>query len=159
MEEVLDAVIFALENEKLPELEVRLKNNDGLSAAIQKKQLDKLNAELIELQKQESKQYDLLEKGIYSEEKFIERNKALLAEMEALKTNIFNVKKEIPKEVDYAERIVRLTDAIAALRNDDLTPLEKNKILKVIIDRIEYEMTSYEGRGKVRYALHIFLLI
>lgn len=159
MEEVFEAVIIALENEKLPELEVHLKNDDGLSAAIQKKQLDKLNADLEELHKQETKQYDLLEKGIYSEEKFLERNKALLAEMDALKTQIFNAKKEIPKEVDYAERIVKLKDAIAALRNDDLSPLEKNKILKVIIDRIEYELISYEGRGKVRYALHVFLLI
>lgn len=159
MEEIIDAVVFALENEKMPELEVHLKNDDGLSAAIQKKQLDKLNAELEELQKQETKQYDLLEKGIYSEEKFLERNKALIVEMDALKTKIFNAKKEIPKEVDYAERIVKLKDAIAALRNDDLSPLEKNKILKVIIDRIEYELVSYEGRGKVRYALHIFLLI
>lgn len=159
MDEIIDAVVFALENEKLPELEVHLKNNDGLSAEIQKKQIAKMNAELEELQKQETKQYDLLEKGIYSEEKFLERNKALIAEMEALKTRIFNAKREIPKEVDYAKKIVRLKDAIAALRNDDLTPLEKNKILKTIIDRIEYELTSYEGRGKVRYTLHIFLLI
>lgn len=159
MDEIHDAIILALENEKLPELEVHLKNNDGLSAAIQKKQLDKMNAELEELQKQEEKQYDLLEKGIYSEDKFIERNKALIAEMESLKTKIFNAKKEIPKEVDYGERIVKLKDAIAALRSDDLTPQEKNVILKTIIDRIEYELISYEGRGKVRYALHIFLLI
>ena len=159
MEEVLDAVVLALENEHLPELEVRLQNNDGMAAEIQKKQLAKLRAELEDLQKQETKQYDLLEKGIYSEEKFLERNKALLEEMDALKTAIFKAKQEIPKEVDYGEKIVRLKEAIAAMRNDDLTPLEKNKLLKRIIDRIEYELVSYEGRGKLRYALHIFLLI
>lgn len=159
MDDVLNAVVYALENEHLPELEVRLQNNDGMSAEIQKKQLAKMHAELAELQKQETKQYEFLEKGIYSEEKFLERNKALLEEMDALKATIFKAKQEIPKEVDYNEKIVRLQDAIAALRNDDLTPLEKNKLLKKIIDRIEYELVSYEGRGKLRYALHIFLLI
>lgn len=159
MDEIIDLVAFTLENEHLPDLEVRLQNNEGLSASIQKKQLEKMNAELEELKKQETKQYELLEKGFYTEDKFLERNKILIDEMEALKTRIFNAKKEIPKEVDYDKKIVRLKDAISALRNNEMTPLQKNKLLKTIIDRIEYEQTGYEGRGKVRYTLHIFLLI
>lgn len=159
MEEILNAVVFSLENVQLPELEVRLKNNDGTSAVIQKKQLQRFNDELEELKKQETRQYELLEKGIYSEEKFIERNKALLAEMEELKTKIFNTKKEIPKEIDYADKIVKLQKAIDGLKNDQLSIESKNKLIKAIIKRIEYEYIAYEGKGKVIYKLHIFLLL
>ncbi len=158
-DEVIDAIAFILENEKLPELEVKLKNDDGKSAVIQKKQIEKLNKELDQLREQEQKQYDLLEKGIYSEDKFLERNKKLVAEMEELKTRIFNAKRELPKEVDYADKIVKLQDAIKCLRTDDMTPEQKNRLLKAIIDRIEYELVGYEGLGKTKYKLHIFLLL
>lgn len=159
MEDVLNAVIVMLETEELPNLEVKLKNNEGNSAEIQKKQLAKMQAELAELEDQETNQYIFLEKRIYTEEVFLKRNKELHAEMDALKSKIFNAKQTMPKEIDYQDKIVKLKDAIKALRNEDITPLEKNQFLKAIIERIEYELVSYEGRGKLTYKLHVYLCI
>ena len=45
----------------------------------------------------------------------------------------------MPKEVDYAERIVALEDAIKALRDDSVSIEEKNRLLKKIIEKIEIE--------------------
>lgn len=157
MDEVIDAVIYTLEQEELPKLQVRLKNNDGQGRKIQQKQIAKLRAELVELQDQEENQFVLLEKKVYSEDVFARRNKALHEEMDALKTRIYELNKELPKEVDYQDKIVKLEDAIAGLRDDRLTPLAKNKLLKAIIERIDYEVVGYEGKGKVRYKLHIRL--
>ena len=157
MDEVIEAVICSLEREELPKLQVRLKNNDGSGRKIQQAQLAKLRSELAELQVQEERQFDLLEKGTYSEDIFARRNKALHEEMDALKTRIYELNKEMPKEVDYQNMIVKLEDAISGLRDDRLTPLAKNKLLKAIIDRIDYEVVGYEGKGKVRYKLHIQL--
>ena len=159
LDEVVAAVIDALENEQLPELETRLKNNAGNSFAIQQKQLKKLKEELDELKQQETQQYILLEKRIYSEEVFLQRNNALHAEMDALKSKIFEVNKVMPKEVDYAEKIVKLKDAIAGLRDEHISIEAKNKLLKAIVKRIDYKYLSYEGKGKVRYQLDIHLLI
>lgn len=159
VDEVLDAVIFALETEQLPELEVKLKNDDGKSFVIQQKQIQKMRAELEELMKQEENQYIFLEKGTYTEEVFLRRNKALHAEMEELKTRIFEANKVIPKEIDYGEKIVTLKKAIASLRDDTATAEAKNKLLKTIIKRIDYEYIAWEGKGKVRYKLHIQLLV
>lgn len=159
VDEVLDAVIFALENEQLPELEVKLKNDDGKSYVIQQKQIKKMKEELEDLMKQEQKQYVLLEKGIYTEEIFLKRNKELHAEMEELKTRIFEASKVLPKEVDYEGKIITLKKAIASLRDDTATAEAKNKLLKTIIKRIDYEYIAWEGKGKVRYKLHIQLLV
>lgn len=159
LDDVLDAVIFALEKEKLPELEVRLKNNDGNALKIQQAQLQRMNEELAELQEQETRQYVFLEKGIYSEDVFIKRNTELHAEMETLKTRIFEAKKALPKEVDYGEKIVRLNDAVAGLRNEKISPTEKNRLLKAIIKRIEYTYICRTGKGKVQYQLDLELLI
>lgn len=159
VDEVLDAVIFALENEQLPELEVKLKNDDGKSYMIQQKQIKKMRDELEEMMKQEEKQYVLLEKEIYSEELFLKRNKELHAEMDELKTRIFEASKVLPKEVDYEGKIITLKKAIASLRDDTATAEAKNKLLKTIIKRIDYEYIAWEGKGKVRYKLHIQLLV
>lgn len=159
VDEVIEAVIFALENEELPKLEVKLKNDDGNSYMIQQKQIKKMKEDLEELMKQEQKQYIFLEKEIYTEEIFLKRNKELHAEMEELKTRIFEASKVLPKEVDYGEKIVTLKKAIASLRDDTATAEAKNKLLKTIIKRIDYEYLSWEGKGKVRYKLHIQLLV
>lgn len=159
MDEVIEAVIFTLEHEQLPELETSLKNDDGNAFMIQQKQLKKMNEELEALQAQELKQYEFLEKGIYSEDKFIERNKAIHAEMDALKSKIFEAKKVLPKQIDYEKKIVTLKNAIAGLRDDSISIEAKNKLIKAIVKRIDYEYLGWEGKGKVRYRLHIQLLI
>lgn len=157
VDEVLDAVIYALENEKLPELKVKLKNNDGKSHIIQQRQLEKLRAELVELQEQEENQYDLLERKKYTEEIFEKRNKALHVKMDEVKSRIYEVSRNIPKEIDYQDKIIKLQNAIDGLRNENITPLAKNKLLKAIIERIDYEFIAHEGKGKTSYRLHIRL--
>ena len=159
VDEILDSVIYALENEQLPELETKLKNGDGKSYAIQQKQIAKLRAELIELQEQEDNQHDLLEKKIYTEDVFLKRNKALHAKMDEVKSKIYELNKELPKEIDYKDKIIKLKDAIAGLRDDEIIPLAKNKLLKAIIERIDYKFLAHEGKGKTKYILDIKLRI
>ena len=45
----------------------------------------------------------------------------------------------MPAEVDYAERIIALENAIAALRDDSVPIEKKNSLLKKIVERIEIE--------------------
>lgn len=158
-DEIIENVIFALETEKLPELETKLKNDDGNALIIQKRQIEKMGAELAELNAQENKQFELLEKGIYTEEIFVKRNRELHAEIEALKTRIFEAKKNLPKSVNYEEKIVSLKKAIAGMRDDSISIEAKNKLIKAIIEKMELRILSYEGRGKVKYELSIFLLL
>lgn len=159
VEDVLNSLLFALENEELPKLQVMLENNEGASLAIQQKQLTKMKNELAELKKQEDRQYDLLEKGMYTEEKFAERHDRLVFEMKELKDRIYTVTQNLPKEIDYAKKIVTLEQAIKAVKCEDVSPKAKNVLLKSIIKRIDYEFKAHEGKGKVRYCLHIQLLL
>lgn len=158
-DEVLEAVIYALENEKLPELEVKLQNGDGTVQAIQQKQLAKLKQELADLKDQEKMQYVFLEKKVYTPEEFAERKAEVKAEMDEVKSKIYNLSKEIPKEVNYKKEIVKLQDAIAGLKDNELPVLSKNMLIKSIVERIEYEYIRNEGRKKVIYRLHIKLLV
>ena len=158
LREVVDAVVYALEVEQLPDLEVKLHNDEGKAASIQKKQLEKMNKEMDELHTKEERQHDLLESGTYTEEVFLKRNKALHAQMEELRSKIYEAKQNIPKEIDYQDKIIKLQDAIEGLRDESLSPEQKNRLLKAIVARIEYEFIERKRR-QTRFRLHIDLLL
>ena len=158
-DDVMNALLFALEQEKLPELEVMLTSGAGSAKAVQQKQLKKLTDDLNVLYDREKTQYELLETKFYTPEVFAMRNQELRAEIDELQAKIYKAKKEIPKEIDYKKQIVKLKDAIAALKNDEIDVVTQNTFLKSIIDRIDYEYLSHEGKGKVRFRLHVKLLV
>ena len=159
MDDLHEALIFALENVHLPDLEVKLQSNAGNSLVIQQNQIKALQAELEKLIEQEDHQFELLETKVYTQERFEIQNKKLHAKMDNIKSKIYELKKSLPKEVDYGDKIIRLKDAIASLRDESIPAEATNKLLKAIIKRIVYEYVAWEGKGNIRYILHIELLI
>ena len=156
LREVIEAVAYALEMEHLPELEVRLHNDDGKSASIQKKLIEKMNLEMAELHAKEERQFDLLESGTYTEEVFKKRNSALQDQIEELRSKIYEAKQNMPKEIDYQRKIVKLQDAVSALRDESISAEQKNRLLKAIVQKIEYEFIERK-RKQTRFRLHITL--
>lgn len=136
--EIEAAVVVALEEAELPALGLKVKNGDGNAAKIQKRLLEKLEKQMAEYIEQEDKQFELLETGRYSQDIFDRRNAALRAKMDECQAQIYQTKASMPKNVDYAERVVALKSAIAAMRDPEATPKEKNDLLRAIIERIEF---------------------
>ena len=138
MQEVQDAFIAALEEAELPNLQLKLRNRDGDALNIQQKQLAKLEKQLAEFVALEEKQFDLLEEGVYSSEVFERRHNALLAKMKACHEEIKKTKQSMPKAIDFAERIKALEDAIEMFKDPEATAAQKNKLLRAIVERIDY---------------------
>ena len=91
-----------------------------------------------EYRDQEEKQFDLLETGKYSQDLFDRRNAALREKMEDCQAQIYKAKSIMPMNVDYAERVATLQTAIKSMRDPEATPAEKNRLLKAIIEKIEF---------------------
>lgn len=147
MSDVHEAVIVALEQSELPNLQAKLDTNQGSSRAIQQKILDGLTKQLAEYKVQEENQYELLETKKYTLELFEKRNAALREKMKQCERQILETQHNMPEEVDYAERIVALEDAIKALRDDSVSIEEKNRLLKKIIAKIEITTISLPKRN------------
>ncbi len=150
---VLDAVITSLEEAELPELEMKIKNGDGDARKIQQRLLVKLEKQMEEYRAQEERQYDLLETNPnYPQEVFERRNKALRAKMDECQAAIYKAKSALPQSIDYAERVMALKAAIDILRDDTATPGEQNKVVKAIVDRIEFTSvpSDQENRKRLR---------
>lgn len=133
-----EAVLTALEYAELPELELKVKNDDGNAKKIQQRLVAKLEKQLEEYSAQEDKQYEFLETGRYSQDLFDKRNNALRAKIEECQSELYKAKAAMPDAVDFAERVVALKDAINILKDESATPAEKNKVLKAIVEKIEY---------------------
>ena len=145
---LIDAVVFALENSELPALKMKVKNDDGNARKIQEKQLEKLEAEMEGYNAQRERLFEFLETGVYSADVFEERHAKLQTKIDTCREAIYKARATMPKSVDYAERVVSLEQAIAALRDPEATPEEKNKIAKAIIDKIEYKGLPNHGADK-----------
>ena len=155
--DVTNALVAALELSELPDLKQKLNNGEGESVKIQQRHLAKLEEQMDQYHAQEEKQYDLLETGVYTQEKFEERNAALRQKMEDCAAQIQKTKMTIPKAIDLSKKVIALEDAISALKDDDMPAEPKNKILKSILRRVEFTSSDGESTGETRVNLSVFL--
>ena len=124
---------------------------------IQKQLVERLEKQMTELKKQEAKQYDLLETGIYTNEVFLERNSALRIKISECDIILAEAKKNLPKAVNYEEKIITLKEAIESLDDDTMPVDKKNKLLKSIIKEIQYTSPKNQPHGVNEFTLSITL--
>ena len=153
------ALKTALQESHLPELEAKLKSGEGESATIQKQLIDRLEKQMVDFKKQEAKQYDLLETGIYSNEVFLERNTALREKITLCFNQLEEAKKNLPNAIDYEEKIMTLKEAINIIDDDTATIEQKNRLLKAIIKNIDYVADKNQPKGTNDFKLSITLNI
>lgn len=146
-----EAVLAALEEAELPALELKVQNGDGDARKIQQRLLAKLEKQMEDYRAQEEKQFDLLETSPqYTQEVFNRRNKALREKMDECQAAIYKAKSALPQSVDYAERVMALKAAIEILRDDTATPAEQNRVVKAIVERIEYSSVPSDQQNRKR---------
>lgn len=155
--DLVSTVKTALQAEHLPELEARQKNGDGESYALQQQLVNKMEKQMVEFKAQELKLYDLLETGIYTNAVFLERSAALKEKTALCSSQLAEAKKNLPKAIDYAEKIVALKDALAALDDDAATMEQKNRLLKAIIKKMEYTSDPKQPKRTNDFSLSIML--
>lgn len=150
LEDLLAALLDALEQAELPDLKLKLKNQEGDSRKIQEKTLKRLERQLAEYREQELTQYELVETKKYTPEVFEIRHSALVKKMEECKEQIYKAKLALPASVDYEERAMALEAAIAVLKDPTATPAVQNKILKAIIERIDFTNIKSDPKNRTR---------
>ena len=58
--------------------------------------------------------------------------------MEEVQAALYKAKSTLPENVDFSERVVTLKAAIAAMKDQTMTPAEQNRLMKAIVERIDY---------------------
>lgn len=140
-DEMIDRVASILE-QCIEDFEIRLKNDAGDSAKLHAKLIKNLEKKLQDLQAKELAQWEAqadpdIDKRM-PHHIFKQLNEKLLKEKEEIQQALCKAQESMPAPVNYEEKIKMFSDALAALKNPDIDAAEKNKLLKLCIDRIEY---------------------
>lgn len=129
----------------LKDFELNIKNTtdkqDTTNIDMYTNQLNSLSAELKELKTQKLALYDLLERGVYDTDTFIERSKNITDRIEIIIKSINNVKSKIEKESSNENKqntIPKIKNVISLYKaTSDIS--EKNMLLKSILEKAVYK--------------------
>ena len=157
--DVIQQLIVALENSDLPELKLKVKNDEGNAIKIQQRTITKLKSQLVEFEKQEETLRDLLETRVYTPDEYKPRYAALKSKMDACREEIEKAQRAMPKAVDYQERVDQLERAIALLKDPTSSPRETNNVLRSVIKSVNYfgKPSSEQGYGQNDFSLQVVL--
>lgn len=155
---VLDALDEWLLSAELPDPETLPDNSAKIS--VLESSIQSIQNDLREVNLQINRQYDLLERGVYTEEVFFSRNAQMRKRCDELKAQLNDLESELEKESSRGSAIRNLLPTLRTIHDVYHTldnPIEKNNLLKEVIDHIEYTKSS--GGMSVRpdsFTLEIF---
>lgn len=137
------------------------KENIPKSVNIIPTQIDSINNDLSELESQKTKIYEFLEKGLYTEEIFMERYQAVTKQIEHKKKTLSKLQKKLSQLEAYERKRKQwLPDTVRLIEAYDFndTAQARNNILRQLIERVTYLKTEQNRRGgldKRNFTLHI----
>lgn len=115
-----------------------------------------ITAEISKREKMATRVCELLEEGIYSKEKYLERVNALDQEIKALKTTLAELQASTFEDDSIKQAIPKLNKVLDSYHQ--LTPENKNRLIKSMVKRIDYHKTA-KTRSLEDIKLDIYLKI
>lgn len=151
--ELQAAAIKALQTHKR-EFELKLDNlNEREHIQRHEHMIQTVIQEIENLKKQRIKLFDLFERNIYEEDDFVERRRLLDERKKAAEKQLLELQSTKPEPIDYEEKIIKLSDAITALKDDSVSPTIKNRYMKEVVHHIEFSRDDPDS-----FNLDVFLL-
>ncbi len=145
---LLEALDSWLTDYELSEPEVHPETSE--KADLLKKGILSCQAELQETEAQINRQHDFLERGIYTEEEFFDRNARVKKRKAELSEQLSSLQQELQEKLnmDYArKRLLPTLQLIHDTYSQIDSPVVRNNLLREVVDHIEYSRTE-GGRWK-----------
>lgn len=146
VEEMAEEIAKAL-RDSIEDFSVRIKSDAGDSMALHLQLVARLERDLQELEEVEASQWDALTRKGMPQHIFDRLNAEVLEKKEEINAALCTAKKATPEPVDYQERMATFSEALQALQDPAAPAREKNKLLKMCIDRIEYTRRRKGGQN------------
>lgn len=142
-DDVLNAVAHSLRM-YIDDFELKLEGMPSINKDAVSLQIEALRKEIGKIKRKLDKMFDDYEDGVYTPNEFVERKAKHNERLEAIQEQIASLETAIPEQEEYADKIIRLTDALTALEDETQEPAVKNSYLKDIVDRIEFSRENNE---------------
>jgi hypothetical protein len=141
-EEVMERVCESLKN-IIEDFEVRVETQQDDSIKLHKNLVARLEKQLADLEIKEKLQWEAKHHPDPEERMpnhiFKDLNSKLLKEKEEINEALCTARESIPEPVDYGELAIKFSDVLNILQDPELNAEYKNRHLKDIIEKIEYD--------------------
>lgn len=131
--------------------------NDNNLISIHQSALNRLKNELKELEKQKNNLHDLLERGIYDVNTYLERSQAVAQRIEDTKSNITNTTKALKleeKNILAQKEIIPTVKKVLDLYDKTDDAEEKNNLLKSVLDKAVYNKEKEQRNDEFTLILY-----
>ena len=135
--DVMDALTSALDT-YIDDFELKIDNLPDVDENSIQDQITALENEIRKTEKKLSKLFDSWEDGIIDNNEFVQRKEVHNLKIDAIKRQIEDLEKAVPEKEEYQEKIMSMSDALSALKDDALDADIKNEYLKKNIEKIEF---------------------
>lgn len=132
-------------------------NSSDNTLKVYKTALSQLNYELDELEKQKNNLHDLLERGIYDVDTYLERSQILAQRIDEAKINIVKAKndlkleeKRIKAKKNVIPKVEKVLDLYPKAKNAD----KKNNLLKSVLDYAIYKKDKNQRNDEFTLVLY-----
>lgn len=154
-EEVYKVLCHAL-NEYIEDFSFKVDNADKMEEMKRHTaEIERLEREIKEAQKKRVKLFDDFDDGLYSREEFKERKEVWADRIGQMSNRLEELRSTTPEEVDYAEKVYKFSQAVDALKDDNVPASAKNAFLKEIVSRIDFYAEGDKKSPKITLNLHI----
>ena len=140
-DEMIERVSDVLE-QCIDDFEIRLKNGSENSVKLHANLIKNLEKKLKDIEAKELSQWEAQSDPNpdlrMPAEIFRQLNEKLLKEKEEIRQALNNAYESMPSPVNYEEKVANFQKALQALKDPNKDAQEKNRLLKVCIDRIDY---------------------
>lgn len=140
-DEVMEGVCDMLEGH-IKEFQWRIQRDEGNSVKLHARLIKDLEKKMQALEAQELSQWEMQSHPDPAQRMpapiFKKLNDKLLEEKEKVRQDLCKAYESMPEPVDYEERVAQFTEAVNALRDPEKDAAEKNRLLKLCIERINF---------------------
>ena len=137
-EELIPAIIEKLKK-SLKNLSAHVNSDDETKKEKHKEYVSLLEAKLVELEKKELSLWDKYAEEAMPKEIFDKLMEKCMEEKHHIESELSEAYSDVPANtIDYKNAIATLHTVIEALDDDSVSASTKNKLLKTVIDKIEY---------------------
>lgn len=143
--DMVDYVCNALQK-SIHDFEILLKEQNNDTEQVHNNMIHKLEKRMKDLEAKELAQWEAQADpdpaNRMPQHIFRQLNQKLQEEKEDVRRALQDAYESMPVKINYEEKIVKFQDAITALKSDNISPEQQNKLLKEIIERMEYSRNA-----------------
>lgn len=136
-DDVIAAVEYAL-RKYIEDFELKIEETSTVDELAIAKQIDSLRKEVAKIKRRKSSLIEMREDRSITHNEFIERKAVHDQRLEALEEQIYELEHTIPEKEEFEDRLLKISDALIAITDDELDAETKNIFIRKIVRQIDF---------------------